>query len=360
MGLLRFALALSVVLEHLGGTASMTLVDGVAAVQSFFMLSGFYMALVLSEKYVSIGPFYFNRALRILPTYFLVLAASIAIDGGDKLSRIISSTWDLPSKTMMIVANFGIFGSDTMMFSAPVNGRLSYVDNIWSGSPIFWQFHYIPQAWTLPLEILFYLMAPFIVRRIPVLFAICIASIGVRVWLHFHGLTNDPWNYRFFPAELVFFCAGSLAYHFYSMAFFRDAYRAGLGWTARFLALLLVVAFPFVAKAGFTHIPYAFYACILLLLPFLFLASKHSQADRFLGEFSYPLYISHFIITSRAEHLPILLLNPTVSSVLYCVALAALIHLAFETKIDRLFRVVPKEIHVHSPTATQELPAALS
>jgi len=45
MGVLRLLLAVSVMLCHAG----LQLVDGVTSVRTFFMLSGFYMALVLSH-----------------------------------------------------------------------------------------------------------------------------------------------------------------------------------------------------------------------------------------------------------------------------------------------------------------------
>ena len=59
MGILRFILALAVVFVHTGhiygsdfyGTR---LMGGVVAVQAFYIISGFYMALILNTKYV--GP----------------------------------------------------------------------------------------------------------------------------------------------------------------------------------------------------------------------------------------------------------------------------------------------------------------
>ena len=58
MGVLRCLLALSVLLVHdLDGWFK--LIDGVAAVQCFYLISGFYMALVLNERYANVGSFYF-------------------------------------------------------------------------------------------------------------------------------------------------------------------------------------------------------------------------------------------------------------------------------------------------------------
>src|SRR4051812_38784319 len=81
MGLLRVLLALSVVFAHLGGVFGWTIAGGFAAVQMFYIISGFYMATILAEKYnprADIGLFYANRGLRIYSTYFVALAITLA------------------------------------------------------------------------------------------------------------------------------------------------------------------------------------------------------------------------------------------------------------------------------------------
>jgi peptidoglycan/LPS O-acetylase OafA/YrhL len=76
MGSLRLILALSVFLAHTGSLFGVFLVGPSVAVQSFFLISGFYMALVLNEKYKGSGSYYLfitNRLLRLLP-YWVVLS----------------------------------------------------------------------------------------------------------------------------------------------------------------------------------------------------------------------------------------------------------------------------------------------
>jgi len=72
MGIIRVALALAVVLSHLP-PATFHFVSGGVAVQAFFIISGFYMALVLSSKYSSTSLFYSNRLLRLMPSYFVMM-----------------------------------------------------------------------------------------------------------------------------------------------------------------------------------------------------------------------------------------------------------------------------------------------
>jgi peptidoglycan/LPS O-acetylase OafA/YrhL len=51
MGYLRFWLALAVLSGHLGPLLGLSLADSSAAVLGFFVISGFYMAMVLDGKY---------------------------------------------------------------------------------------------------------------------------------------------------------------------------------------------------------------------------------------------------------------------------------------------------------------------
>ena len=78
MGFLRLLLALSVLLTH-DTQGAFKLIDGDAAVQCFFAISGFYMALVLGERYGDVRGFYFNRALRLFPTYWAVVLLTIVL-----------------------------------------------------------------------------------------------------------------------------------------------------------------------------------------------------------------------------------------------------------------------------------------
>ena len=62
-------LALLVVGSHLGAFGGATF-----AVKAFFIISGFYMALVIDRRYYAlpISNFYASRLMRLLPTYCVV------------------------------------------------------------------------------------------------------------------------------------------------------------------------------------------------------------------------------------------------------------------------------------------------
>jgi peptidoglycan/LPS O-acetylase OafA/YrhL len=74
MGSLRLVLALLVAVSHLASFTHFK--DGgwfvghaMFAVRAFFVLSGFYMALVLTDRYPTAFRFYEARATRLLPLY---------------------------------------------------------------------------------------------------------------------------------------------------------------------------------------------------------------------------------------------------------------------------------------------------
>ncbi|MBS0244201.1 MAG: acyltransferase, partial [Proteobacteria bacterium] len=71
-------LSMLVVASHLIGTPSAAFL-GDYAVRGFFILSGFVISKALNEVYdFRFLPFWINRTLRIMPTYLVVCAASLA------------------------------------------------------------------------------------------------------------------------------------------------------------------------------------------------------------------------------------------------------------------------------------------
>src|SRR5215469_1812386 len=82
MGALRVFLAINVVSEHAGPILGIGAMPGFLAVELFYVISGFYMGLILTEKYQHAGGwkiFYVNRALRLLPIYYFVLALTVLL-----------------------------------------------------------------------------------------------------------------------------------------------------------------------------------------------------------------------------------------------------------------------------------------
>lgn len=292
MGTLRFLLAFTVAYGHLAKPLSFPTSD--IAVQSFFVISGFYMALVLNEKY---GPndywlFISNRLLRLWPAYFVVLIVSLAVAGN--WQPLFALHW--PDLAFFVGSQILIVGQDLYLFLFVSNGALAFTAHYTDVSDPLYTFAPIPQAWTLGLEIYFYLLAPFLVRRGPLFIAGMIAaSLALRMLLQCaFGLSGQPWSFRFFPSEIALFMAGSLGYYLYAS---KDEAQRRLARTL----LLLAAACLFVALAinRWDGIPrlasLSLLALVIVGVPRLFEMTRDIAWDRYIGELSYPLYVCHFL-----------------------------------------------------------------
>jgi peptidoglycan/LPS O-acetylase OafA/YrhL len=292
MGTLRLLLALSVAYGHLAKPLSFPTSD--VAVQSFFVISGFYMALVLNEKY---GPgsywlFVSNRLLRLWPAYVVVLILSLAIAGN--WQPIFALDWS--DIAFFVGSQILIVGQDLYLFLFVSNGTLAFTAHYTDVSTPLYTFAPIPQAWTLGLEIYFYLLAPFLVRRGPSFIAMVIAaSVVLRMLLQWaFGLSGQPWSFRFFPSEIALFMAGSLGYYVYAS---KHAAQRKLAKTL----LSLAAASLFVALAinrwdGISRLAsLSLLALVIVGVPRLFEMTKSIAWDKYIGELSYPLYICHFL-----------------------------------------------------------------
>jgi len=290
MGLVRVLLALCVVEFHsiyAVGNASiwpLALPNGVHAVQAFYVISGFYMSLVLSDKYRGRPLAFYNaRLLRLLPMYWLVAALTITfmIWFGAGIPK---EYFEWPIGLWLWFSNLTLVGLDWNCFIAIDDKRL--LSHLSIVSP----------AWTLGVELTFYLLAPWFEQfRSRWLFVLVIASVSARLITYRFGLYQDPWNYRFFPFELAWFLAGMLAHRVYvvteTLLSRRAKVLAGRGALA--LCLVAILAHPalYVRAGGVILLP-----VILLTLPFVFGLTKDNKIDQFIGEFSYPIYIGHFLV----------------------------------------------------------------
>jgi peptidoglycan/LPS O-acetylase OafA/YrhL len=235
VGVLRTVLALCVVGEHSGGIFGLPLVPGFIAVQIFYVASGFYMALILTEKYVGRGAwraFYVNRFLRLFPIYYVVLAltlagAAISVASGRALPDYLSgwrefggsvAAWKLMAISL---PNFTILGLDLLHFldirpSGTISLAVEPAVGLHDFAAVGRHFSVVPQAWTLGIELMFYAIVPSIVRwRSSALFLLLAGCGMARAIGYGLGFAHDPWDDRFFPFELSLFVAGMLLYRGY-------------------------------------------------------------------------------------------------------------------------------------------------
>ena len=176
MGMLRTLLALSVVLDHLGGGTTDWLVGGRLAVQLFYVISGFLISYVLTatDHYRGApGRFYANRALRLYPVYLAVAALTLLAyaAGGDAFWRVYDGL-PLAATLFLALSNLVILGQDWLMFFGIDHGALAFTGSFARSDVPLYQGLLVPQAWTLGVEMSFYLIAPFVLhspRRLRVL-----------------------------------------------------------------------------------------------------------------------------------------------------------------------------------------------
>jgi peptidoglycan/LPS O-acetylase OafA/YrhL len=313
MGIIRLLLALSVVAAHTTSFFGVHLVGGKVAVQAFYIISGFYMSLILNEKYLgktgSYKLFITNRFLRIFPIFWTVLvlvalfSALLLIlgHGGGSLQPYINyfsngNDMNIPAIFLLVVSNLFLFGGDIVMFTGinPATGNLFFTKDFTMTSPRMHGFLLVPQAWTIALELMFYLIAPFLVRRKTwLIVTIIILSFGLRTYLYSHGLNHDPWTYRFFPLEIAFFLLGTLSYRVYTKI-----------QTYPFDPKVLWIAFGSMCLATLGYYPgntslsleIPYFALITFGIPLVFLLTKTNKYDARIGELSYPVYICHMLM----------------------------------------------------------------
>lgn len=303
MGLIRIALALAVLFSHMP-QAGVQFLGGALAVQCFFIVSGFYMALVLDGKYRDLGLFYSNRVLRLAPTYLVVLAASAMFvfalggDGEDYAPMMFERVFAQPGIALiMLFENLFLVGQEMLFwFSVDATGHFVLdtsgpvpVDGVVVG----WQGLLVPQAWSISMELVFYAVAPFVLRLDRRWIAvIALISIGIR----FVGLLLPVdyllWQGRLFPTALFLFLLGSLG--FKALPLF---YRLPL-WTGWVACAALLVAMGAFLNVGLPlpQSRWIMYFAVAVATPLIFRASHRFAWDRWMGNLSYPFYLVHLVV----------------------------------------------------------------
>jgi peptidoglycan/LPS O-acetylase OafA/YrhL len=315
LGVLRTILALLVVGSHLhafGGAAF--------AVKSFFIISGFYMALVINTRYwaLPISSFYASRLLRLLPLYWVIglltlVAEIVLVPRGqyfDKLAGPLAygAGLDLTSLPLPIMLYIGLslatmLGLDTGHWLGfdRVSGALSFAPDFGPGATSVMALNPVPQGWTIGLELLFYAVAPFVVRRsIWLIGSLCVLSLAFRFTLIALGFSGEPWNRTLFPSELIYFLLGVLGYRLYVAIPCLKLLARTQTLFALAVPVLAIVYWPVehsIRGSLVWHIwNTAPYLLIAAGIPFLFKMTKDNAIDANIGELSYPIYMCHILI----------------------------------------------------------------
>lgn len=299
MGSIRFLLAITVVLCHSPWLDGLFFIGGRNAVQIFYVISGFLISYLLLEKksYVNVQSFYLSRWLRIWPLYALVALFSLL------LNRHFTDFYrHLPfdAAILLVVSNIIIFGQDMVMFMGIDQANLVFTKDFKNSEILLFQGLIISPAWSLAVELMFYLVAPFILHRRALMLTVLLASLALRVVLINLGFGNiDPWSYRFFPTELAIFLLGAVS-HQILMPFYKQCFGKKLTSISAYVTASFVT-FALVFNLLFQNVNQDLSNAIAILLfviivPFTFIFTVQNNWDTLIGELSYPIYIGHAVI----------------------------------------------------------------
>jgi len=330
---LRGIAALLVVCHHLGLGPAMAATTGIAvlgafavsgsyAVFIFFCISGYLMAKILDRDYGpgSLSRFYWNRAARILPVYYLAVVFTAAV---------------LP---------YAISLHDWQV--------LLFLNNYFPAR--------LPNAplWSLATEVQFYILAPAVAwatrrwRATPLVLLAAGAAVKLFYWFGFEQLPLSAQQvvYMGLEANLIYFMTGWSAYTYRDRLPTVGA-ATGIALIGVALAGLWLFHFYFMentalglyrSPAWMLAFPLLMCVVALVVLPGLDdggTATKRvpvaAGALYFLGVTSYSAYVLHMAVFNVIR-LPVLL----EIAVIY--ALAGVVFLAFERPLFRL-RTLPRK-----------------
>lgn len=245
------------------------------AVWGFFVLSGFLMTHVLSNKYgfdyAGLKDFAFNRFIRIFPLYWIACALGIV--------------------SIFFLPKLGITPSSlNPQFIAP-QGSADWFNNITLLPVIGGQGLLVPVSGALAVEIAAYILLPIMASSKQAGWLGLLLSITLNVH---HGLHIDSFAVRYssFLTCFAAFALGSLVCHYRkSLQPFSAPATSFVIWTAHCLVWIWYDQWPWT---------YGLYVSALLSAWVVLSLSRLETGaiDSMLGDLSYPLYLFHTTVAA--------------------------------------------------------------
>jgi peptidoglycan/LPS O-acetylase OafA/YrhL len=276
------------------------------------MISGFLMALILTQGYTSKRNFYLNRFLRIYPAYFVAIVLgliSFLVFPNSSHDAISSSKEALKNSSIYLVlwsliSNLTLIGIDLTRYIKlnPEDFSFSFPNFMFGGGGGGQNLLFVPQAWTLAIEIQFYLLAPILVKLKSQFLMVATAfffflRIFVYHTLRAHGFPID--DGAIFMLQIQYFLLGILAYRYYS-SFAKNKMEEDIKNKIAFVFTVLSASLILFGKyylQRHDRLGYdVFYLAFAITIPFQFYSTRNSKVDRVIGEYSYPIYLFHYAI----------------------------------------------------------------
>lgn len=321
-GFFRVLLATTVIVGHI--TEYMPF--GPPAVDIFFMLSGYWVFVMFEKNYAKAKhpyrTFLISRWLRIMPIYYVISILTLLV------------IYFIP----------GIFHRKIEMFTTSeqiIHDILLIGNNAQ-------KIRLIPPAWSLAIEMQFYLIAPLCIIAIKRMHPLLI--IGLAIGLHgLLPIIDDRFHFTVFP-NLLYFIVGML------IANYKPVVTKAMLITSLVLLGSVIIGYEAITIAGkmvyLSPMQIAGSALVSLLsIPFVIvnLSMPSNKFDRHLGNLSYTIYLFHIIPVMVYHYLIIMhKIMPTlpgiVCYVLFCFAGSLLLYVSFELYFEKLRRTIMDKI----------------
>ena len=349
MGFLRLLLAISVVSAHLIDDPIFYLVGGTVAVKTFYIISGFYMAMIINN-YKNNITFFKSRYLRLFPVYFVcVLIAFYLGDGATAQNYKLFDNDQVPIAThlFLLFTNIFIFFQDLVMFISVDGGEFFFTSDFRTSTTPLYHFLFVPQGWSLGIELSFYMMAPLIIKKknIKLIILLILLSLSLRLMLILFDFKGDPWTYRFFPSELALFLLGSLSFYIFSDLNIKVS-RIKI-YLVYALIITFTLSYSIITLPGRSIM---YFLLVATSLWFIFEHTKKNKIDKFIGELSYPVYCSHLFINNyifnKINFFNINDLSFLISflKIFIIMVISAMIYCAIQIPVDRYRKTYKQKI----------------
>lgn len=308
MGLFRFFLALGIFFGHANNGGYFTNdifsyvrasgYQGAAKIHCFFLISGFFSEMLINTKLKNaphyIMGFYTSRLIRLLPCYYFMLLATYwfvilapqigflpispkTLIGVDFFYRKFdeSGWWYILCNLIPLVPEtIRIYNFDHS------NGVLYLLVN---------------QAWSLSIEYVCLIIAPFIFRSQKLYFSAFITFAVIALLLAKQGIYR---NYAL--TTVIFFLLGSLAYRFYMLRLLNVEPKRGAKIMIMSMLtglILYVCVFGWIEQLIGSRYAYIIFMTLSFAsLPFLFMGSTTFLKDKWIGDLAYPIYLNHTLV----------------------------------------------------------------
>ncbi len=299
MGLLRLLLSLGVLSIHYSHItndhpriAEMLAAPMGIRIHCFFIISGYYTAMLLATKFAQTDwrmplRFYFYRAVRLLPDYYLALAIAIALGWYWQVhlpNPVLLRFFKLPNGLF----DLHFWSANLLLIIPPLYDLTA--DMRLGHEP----FHYlaIGPCYTLACEFTFILVAPFITKAWR-LWPLTLVFLGFSVYFYWH---NDIVGVYFF-SSFVYFLLGMVMYRLYlPMSERLRVFPFSRGIAYFMVAMVMVGIYNLHEVQNDADAIYSYMSVMLmitLVVPFIALATNGPACDRVMGMISYPIYLIH-------------------------------------------------------------------